>query len=130
VESEDDGVAVVALAGDWDFTQAARLRERIEAVTAASLVIDLRDATYIDSTIIAVVVRALRRLSAEGGSAALRLPDDGLMKRMFAMMSLDRQFDEPAYASSHFASAERPANVLEKNARRAACGSSDLRTSS
>jgi len=130
VASEDDGVAVVALAGDWDFTQAARLRERIGTLPAASMVVDLRRTTFIDSTIIAVIVRAQRRVSAEGGSAALRLPDDGLMKRMFAMMSLDRAFDDPAYASSHFASADRPANVLEKNARNAACGSSDLRTSS
>jgi len=130
VLSEDHGVAVVALAGDWDFTQAARLRERIETLREASIVLDLRRATFIDSTIIAVVVRAQRRRSAEGGSVALRLPDDGLMKRMFAMMSLDRALEDQADASSHFASVERPANVLEKNARRAACGSADLRTSS
>jgi len=93
-EDEEDAVAVLALAGDWDFTQAAELRERIGALTARSIVLDLRGTTYLDSTIISVIVRADRRLARDGGGASLRLPDDGLIKRMFAMMSLDRLFDD------------------------------------
>jgi anti-anti-sigma factor len=93
-ESEEDGAAVIALLGDWDFAQAAELRERIGAMTARSIVIDLRRTTFLDSTIISVIVRTERRLSDEGGAASVRLPDDGLIKRMFAMMSLDRLFDD------------------------------------
>jgi len=129
-ESEEDGTVVIALLGDWDFAQSAELRERLDALTSPALVVDLRETTFLDSTILSVIVRAERRLSRDGGNVSIRLPEDGLIKRVFAMMSLDRLFDDAPYDSSQAASAESPANVLEKNARRAACGSSDLRTSS
>jgi anti-anti-sigma factor len=129
-ESEEGGVPVIALVGDWDFAQAAELRERFDGLASDALIVDLRGTTFLDSTILSVIVRVERRLARDGGGVSVRLPEDGLIKRVFAMMSLDRLFDDAPYASSHFARVERPANVLEKNARSAAGGSPDLRTSS
>jgi len=84
VISEDtlaNGVAVIAMGGEIDYCACPQLRERMFARIdegARRIVLDLSDATFIDSTAIGVLVGALTRLRAHGGgSLALVCPDGG-----------------------------------------------------
>lgn len=61
----DDGVRVVAIRGELDLGTAADLEGPLEEATAskdASVLIDLSDCEFIDSTGIALIVRAWQRL--------------------------------------------------------------------
>jgi anti-sigma B factor antagonist len=61
----DDGVRVVAVRGELDLSTAPDLEGPLEeaiAATDASVLIDLSDCEFIDSTGIALIVRAWQRL--------------------------------------------------------------------
>ena len=67
----DDGVRVIAVRGELDLSTASDLENPLEDVIAsgdASVLIDLSDCEFIDSTGIALIVRAWQRLdrSADG----------------------------------------------------------------
>lgn len=60
----DDGTAIVALLGDIDFTNADEVSETIEAVVTQwsprTVRVDLRDATFIDSTGLGALIAGYR----------------------------------------------------------------------
>jgi anti-sigma B factor antagonist len=78
VDHTDDGVVVVVVAGEHDVHTAPSLRERIEAVVQEKtpLVVDLTPATFIDSSILRVLLEARRRAQEEGLGFAVSLGDD------------------------------------------------------
>ena len=55
------------------------------------LVVDLSDATFVDSTTLGVLVGASKRLRAEGGSMALVVTEPSIEK-IFQITGLDRVF--------------------------------------
>ena len=68
----DDGVRVVAVRGELDLSTASDLEGPLEEAVAsgkASVLIDLSECEFIDSTGIALIVRAWQRLdqTADGG---------------------------------------------------------------
>jgi anti-sigma B factor antagonist len=70
----DDGVRVVAIRGELDLGSAPGLEPALEEAVAAgdaSVLIDLSDCEFIDSTGIALIVRAWQRIdtTAEGNGA-------------------------------------------------------------
>jgi anti-anti-sigma factor len=77
VTSED--VVVMAMGGEVDFAASPELRERLFGHIKEGhrrVVLDLSDATFIDSTAIGVLVGALTRLrEAGGGTLAVVCPD-------------------------------------------------------
>lgn len=78
-DTTDDGVAVVALAGEVDFDASPDLRDRISAHIKAGrrrLMLDLTDVTFIDSTAVGVLIGAVTRLRESGdGSLAVVCPE-------------------------------------------------------
>jgi anti-sigma B factor antagonist len=65
------GRRVVAVDGELDMTAAPRLRAAIEAAIdagALTVVIDLNEVTFIDSTAIGVLLAARERIRRSGGS--------------------------------------------------------------
>ncbi len=78
-DSSHDGIAVIALSGEIDYGACPEMRERIfgrikEGVRR--MVLDLSEATFIDSSAIGVLVGALTRLREHGGgSLAVVCPD-------------------------------------------------------
>jgi anti-sigma B factor antagonist len=65
------GIRLVEVNGELDLSTATQLEEPLhDAVssTAAAVVIDLTDCTFIDSTGIALVVRAWQRVDASAGN--------------------------------------------------------------
>lgn len=96
VESTDGGhgVAVIAVRGDSDLHTAPHLRRAITVALdrgASALVIDLTDATLVDSMTLGVLLGALKRLGPTGGRVTVVCPAQGI-RRIFEITLLDRLF--------------------------------------
>jgi anti-anti-sigma factor len=66
----DDGIRVIAVRGELDLSTAPELEGPLEDAVAAgdaSVLIDLTDCEFIDSTGIALIVRAWQRLDVTAG---------------------------------------------------------------
>lgn len=87
-----DGVAVLRIHGEHDVFTAPALREQVHAAIeqSAPIVIDLAGATFIDSSVLAVLLGGLRRARESKLGYALILPgDDGApVRRIFEMTGL------------------------------------------
>lgn len=93
-ESVDHETHVIEVAGAVELYTAPELKERLTAVLDGGktrLVIDLSNATFVDSTTLGVLVAASKRLRAEGGSMALVLTEPTIEKT-FLITGLDRVF--------------------------------------
>jgi len=96
VERIDAGSAipVIAVHGQADLHTAPLLREALaEAIDdgAPGLIVDLSDATFVDSTTLGVLLGAVKRLRPSGASLAVvcRSPH---IRRIFEITLLDRVF--------------------------------------
>ena len=86
-----DGEIVVFVVGEVDLAAAPRLWEVIEAALpdpGGRLVVDLSGTTFIDSTALGVLVRALKRLRHHRGDLVLRHPSRNARK-VFQVTGLD-----------------------------------------
>jgi len=80
---------VVALSGELDLDGAPRLEEellRVEATDASSIVVDLRELHFIDSTGLRLLVMAAERSESNGRFAILRGPKQ--VHRVFEITDL------------------------------------------
>jgi anti-anti-sigma factor len=70
-DEELEGVRVIAISGELDLSTAPRLEEPLEATTGAdtALLIDLSECEFIDSTGIALIVRAWQRMGGGNGDS-------------------------------------------------------------
>src|SRR5688572_13244251 len=96
VEVIGDGghVAVVTVFGQADLHTAPELRAAItEAIDggAEALVVDLSEATFIDSMTLGVLLGALKQLRPSGGSVGIVCTDPHI-RRIFEITLLDRVF--------------------------------------
>jgi anti-sigma B factor antagonist len=90
-EAVDDHTHVVAVRGDIDLYSAPDLRECLDELIAAGktrVLVDLREASFIDSTTLGVLVGAIKRLRIHGGQLALACDDPSIL-RVFAITGLD-----------------------------------------
>jgi anti-sigma B factor antagonist len=95
VERRPQGPTIVAVAGDADIHSAPELRETLADIIdggADRLVLDLSDATFLDSMALGVILGAKNRLSGSGGRVELVVsrPD---IRRIFQITMLDRVFE-------------------------------------
>lgn len=73
-EELDDGIRMFSVRGELDMNTAPELEQKLDAALAesdASIILDLCECEFIDSTGIALIVRAWQRL--EGGESQGRL---------------------------------------------------------
>jgi anti-sigma B factor antagonist len=96
VETIDGGssVVVIAVHGQADLHTAPELRNAIGAALdggANSLVIDLSEATFIDSMTLGVLLGAVKRLRPTGGKVTIVCVDPHI-RRIFEITLLDRVF--------------------------------------
>jgi anti-sigma B factor antagonist len=96
VETIDGGepVVVIAVHGQADLHTAPELRNAITAALdggAAGLVVDLSEATFIDSMTLGVLLGAVKRLRPSGGKVAIVCSDPHI-RRIFEITLLDRVF--------------------------------------
>jgi len=89
----DLGCRLVVAGGEIDLHTAPHLRAQIHEVLAepgvTQLVIDLTDATFLDSSALGVLVGALKRVKEAGGRLDIVLPTSPL-RRIFEITALDR----------------------------------------
>jgi anti-sigma B factor antagonist len=90
IEAGDDGRAVITAAGDIDLTTAAILREALERAleNPVSLVVDVRDVGFIDSSGLNAFVWGHRQAQNAGGSLQLRHPS-AMLRRLLEITALD-----------------------------------------
>jgi len=75
LERKDQGVAVLTISGEHDLSTAPNLRRRLDALIdeGAATVVDLSPATFIDSSILGVILDERRRaVEARLGFAVIR----------------------------------------------------------
>jgi anti-sigma B factor antagonist len=68
LERTDSGLTVLAITGEHDLSTAPMLRQRLDGLIAdgAPIVVDLSPATFVDSSILGVILDARRRAEAGG----------------------------------------------------------------
>ena len=94
VTSAVGGTAVVAVQGEADLHTAQELRAAInDAIDsgATSLVVDLSEATFIDSMTLGVLLGAVKRLRSIDGHVSVVCKDANI-RRIFEITLLDRVF--------------------------------------
>jgi anti-anti-sigma factor len=86
-----DSVGVVRVGGEVDIIQAHGLRNRLLSAIRnedLGLVIDLSEATYIDSVGVSLLFELAERLGERQLGLAVVLPEDGLVERVLTMVDL------------------------------------------
>jgi anti-sigma B factor antagonist len=95
-EETDGGAAVVVLAGEHDLYTAPALRDRIWGAfdNETPVVIDLTQATFIDSSVLRVMLEARREAEERAIGFAVALTDDGspAVRRMLEITGLIEVF--------------------------------------
>ena len=93
-EHLDDTTSVISVAGEIDLYTAPELkRELVHAIDegARRVVVDLSEATFIDSTTLGVLLSGIKRLRPLGGELAVVCTDRNIRK-IFEITLLDRVF--------------------------------------
>lgn len=86
-----DSVTCVALSGEIDIVKAHALRKQLTGAVRnedLGLVIDLSEATYIDSVGVSLLFELAERLGERQLKLAVVLRDDGLVERVLTMVDL------------------------------------------
>ncbi len=94
LDVEQDAGCVVSVSGDADLYAAAGVeRELVRLVDEGrgSIVVDLTDATFIDSTMLRVLLNVSKRLRPGGGELLL-VCDEHNVRKVFEITLLDRVF--------------------------------------
>ena len=90
----DDDTHVIAVAGEVDLFTAPEFKERVMAPIAADVervVVDLSEASFIDSSSLGVLIGAHRRLRARGGRLMVACDHAAILKT-FRVTGLDSVF--------------------------------------
>jgi len=92
VFSDFESERVVTLFGEWDVANRDRLRDALVSLGAGSdVLVDLRGASFFDSTALAELIMLYKRL-ADGGRRLEALVGDSNMRRLLELTSLDGLF--------------------------------------
>ena len=92
VASLTDDFAVISASGELDLYSADRLEARIEeadAVGADTVLVDLSEISFLDSTALSVLVRESKRLEGRGHALVL-VTNDPRTHRIIEVTGLDR----------------------------------------
>src|SRR6185312_8538212 len=109
-----NGVSTVSVAGEVDLATAPELKEALTEVInggAKGVLVDLSNATFIDSTTLGVLMSAVKRLRPGGGELAIACHDANIRK-IFEITLLDRVFrifDTPGAGVEHLQELGAPA---------------------
>jgi anti-sigma B factor antagonist len=86
VSTADDGVLTVALRGELDYTNAARVTDVIRAAladsTARLVLADLTEVTFLDSSGIGVLVNAMKAAHAVNADFRVRGPNPKVLDQL------------------------------------------------
>ena len=89
-----DDASVVSVRGEIDLYTAPKLEAELSRALRdedGAVIVDLADASFIDSTVLAVLLAARKRLNGRGRELKL-VSDDPRILRVFQITGLDRRF--------------------------------------
>jgi anti-anti-sigma factor len=88
--ADGDGTTIITVAGEIDLYRIPALTQALEsALGSATVVLDLRDVTFLDSTTLALLVREHRRLKEAGRELIVRIGEH-TPTTAFAVTGFDR----------------------------------------
>jgi anti-sigma B factor antagonist len=93
-ERAGEDIFVVSLAGEHDLYTTPMVQEALRSVIAEgarTIVVDLTETTFLDSTMLHLLLNARRELG--DGGRLLLVTDDASVKRVFEVAGIDRFFD-------------------------------------
>jgi anti-sigma B factor antagonist len=106
LERNDAGLAVVTISGEHDLSTAPSLRRRLESLLdeGTATVVDLSPATFIDSSILGVLLDARRRAADSGiGFAVVHANGADAVDRVLAVTGLRAELPVHARREEAFA---------------------------
>jgi anti-anti-sigma factor len=86
-------VVVARIRGEVDLSNAASVKEQLLGSvpnTASTLVLDLSDTDYLDSTGMQLIFELVQRLAHRGQKIELVVPEDSVLNRLLALTEMDR----------------------------------------
>ena len=111
-------VALVALVGDHDISTSHEVRRALSETRGAELVVvDLGDCTFVDSTVLGVLVTASKRVAASGGRL-FGVNADGVVRKALAVTGVGplivgtSELEQDEEVQSLLVREERPAGPL------------------
>ena len=92
VAPETDEIVALSLEGEWDMDNAPRLVEESERALAdhKHLVLDLSQATFIDSSVVNALFVARKQASARGRLAVLQLGTAAIVELVLELSGIER----------------------------------------
>jgi anti-anti-sigma factor len=86
-----EGASVIALRGEHDLSTGPDIQAACDDAWghSSSIVFDLAGATFIDSTVVGVMVRARRQAAESGGSVAVVAPAGGPPARVLTLVGIN-----------------------------------------
>jgi anti-sigma B factor antagonist len=93
-ESLAGDLIIIKLQGEVDLYAAPELKQHVNGAIESGknkLILDLSEATFIDSTTLGILVSGMKRLRPRGGMLAVLCPDP-TMARIFDITGLNRMF--------------------------------------
>ena len=92
VVPEADGIVAVCLEGDFDLTNARALGDQIDIAleSAQSVILDLSEATFIDSSVIHVLMKAAKAADGREQTVVLQLGTASLVERVLEIAGIER----------------------------------------
>ena len=94
ISAEDDGVTHrVILRGELDIESSAGLTDSLCALAHSTLIADLSELTFIDSSGVGSLLRAKEHVEATGNQLVLARPSPPV-KHLFEVLGLDGLFDD------------------------------------
>jgi anti-anti-sigma factor len=82
-----DGVHIVHLSGELDMVNAEALRAKLHDIAGSTVVVDLADLRFCDSSGLAALLGARDAITAEGHGFVLR-GAQGVVRRLFDVLGL------------------------------------------
>jgi anti-sigma B factor antagonist len=91
VTQEADGIVAISLTGEFDMATAPQFSETAERVLDGNhLVIDLSEATFIDSSMLNAVVQVYKEATSRGRVTVLQLGTSSVVERVVALSGIDQ----------------------------------------
>jgi anti-sigma B factor antagonist len=94
LDTNEPGVVIVVLEGEHELFSAMKLQRKLDALIdeGVTIVVDLTGTTFVDSSIVSVLLQARSHASSVGTRYAIILDESSgePVRRMFEMTGLDR----------------------------------------
>jgi anti-anti-sigma factor len=90
-DSEPDGIIAVCLEGDFDLANAPLLREHVHSAleTGNNLIVDLSEATFIDSSVISVLFDAAKAVHGRDQTVVLQLATTPIVEQALELVGIE-----------------------------------------